>query len=837
MTQESHEPEAKPADETSESTGDEGLDAKLAQPVLKGFEGLDKAMMWAGVFLIVVAGLIVYSSALAIPFHALDRELLVENEALHSVARWPEALDKNSPAPLTLFALALNWAIAPGNPAAFHAVNVLLHLLNGVLVYLLCRRLLGEKTSEAVKMLSGLLFVLHPANVEAVASMGGRAQLLGTFFALVSVLLYLRATRDPKKTGLGYLGLGLLAYVGAFGALESAWCLPLLLFFVEVAANGPRFSARRLIPVLNYFAVLGLIIAAALGAGAGAKIASSVESGEYMARLAGTGQAALRAVWPLNLTVSPAAWQSGIPSMATSVVLSALGLLGAIVTNRYRSVGGTALAWFALALVGGALIVPPEAVMGSKAVYLPLAGLVWCVPWAFSKIPLRPPLRTGAGLICAALILALGVGSYARLALWQSEIELWRDAVRKTPDKNLPKERLGVSYIRKGLRQLADAAVLQESGYESEASQLQADASENLEAGGEVLARVPQGALSAEPLYLLGVAFRRLGDSEAGLDSFLASLRKDASNQACAVEIAQLLQAKALEEDERYGLVRALDYYEYARGLGELSAEALASYATALAETGSFEQAAQVLSAAVKKAEDGAMRFGDQVKGIQTAAQQVQGLQNKVRELQGDYADSDEARLLMAQALVIRKRPLQASYILENVLGRDGRTGTAWVLLGFVRAQMGQTEGFLSEWPRPSASPGQQGRLWVQLAHMCASQGEWDAAETYLLSPSAGMSGVRMPLLSLGVVALQLQQAKRAHDYLERATEAYPEEFAPWMALCDLAMAQGNATAARQYLAEAQERNAPEDEVAKRQERLGGGAPDIPDQSGEVIIR
>ena len=158
-------------------------------------------------------------------------------------------------------------------------------------------------------------------------------------------------------------------------------------------------------------------------------------------------------------------------------------------------------------------------------------------------------------------------------------------------------------------------------------------------------------------------------------------------------------------------------------------------------------------------------------------------------------------------------------------------------MLGFVRARMGQAQAFLTEWPAVPGPAEQQGTVWVRLAHMCASQGDWEAAEIYLRSPSAGMTGVRMPLLSLGVLALQLRQAARAHEYLQQATESYPDEFAPWLALCDLAMAQGNAPAARQYLAEAQKRNAPGEEVAKRQEPLGGAAPAIPDQPGEVIIR
>jgi len=837
VTEESHNPDSQPPAGVAESTDNKELDKRLAAPILKGVEGLDRAMVWAGAFLIIIAGLIAYSAAFAIPFHAADERFLVRNEALHSMARWPESQAADAPAPLTLFALAMNWEVTPGNAASFHALNVLLHLVNGVLVFLVCRRLLGNRVPEAAAMLSGAVFVLHPANVEAVASLAGRAQLLGAFFVLVSVMFYLRATRDRKELRLGYLGLGLVAYACAVGSWGGAWCGPFLITVIEAVTGGSALSWKRFLPLLGYLAVLGLMLSAMLAAQAEPWGELRAMAENSVAGAAGAGQAALRAVWPFGLSVAPVPWETVVPALSILAVLSVLAVLGAAFAFRGRTVGGASVAWFGFALLGGALAVPAAAVLADRMLYLPLAGLAWFLPWGFAKLPHHPTIRTVSGVVCAVLILLLGVTTYARTTMWQSEVLLWRDAVEKAPGQTLPKERLGTVYVQTARQQLAMEKRLRESGYETEASELHASAMENFGFGRDVLGALPPETLSAEPLYFLGLACAQTGDAGAAVENFMSSLRKDSSNQACALEIAHAVQTKASETDDHQGFLRALDYYEYASGLGEIPAEALASYASVLARTGQFEDAARTLAAAAEKTEKGQVAFGEELKAVQTAAQQVRGVENRAQELEAADAGSREARLLRAQSLVGRRRPLQASYLLESALADDSNSVGAWVLLGFVRARMGQAQVFLSDWPAPPGPAEQQGALWVQLAQMCASQGDWAPAETYLLSAPAGMAGVRMPLLSLGVLSLQLRQAKRAHDYLQRATEAYPGEYAPWLALCDLSMAQGNATASRQYLAEAQKRNAPADEVAQRQERTGGAAPEVPQQPGEVIIR
>ncbi len=100
--------------------------------------------------------------------------------------------------PLTFTSLWINYQIGGLNPFGYHLVNVLLHSLNGFLVWRLLERL---KVPGA--WFAALLFLLHPVQVESVAWVTERKNVLSGFFYLSALLSYLRYNEvvrlDPKN--------------------------------------------------------------------------------------------------------------------------------------------------------------------------------------------------------------------------------------------------------------------------------------------------------------------------------------------------------------------------------------------------------------------------------------------------------------------------------------------------------------------------------------------------------------------------------------------------------------------------------------------------------------
>ncbi|MEP5764411.1 MAG: hypothetical protein ABJ308_07445 [Halieaceae bacterium] len=97
--------------------------------------------------------------------------------------------------PLLWLSYALDRLLIPGpSTAAHHAANLIYHWLNSVLVFLILQRLQAQR---AIAFVCAAIFAIHPQNVEAVAWIMARKDLLSTLFGLLAVLLYLKQRQAP----------------------------------------------------------------------------------------------------------------------------------------------------------------------------------------------------------------------------------------------------------------------------------------------------------------------------------------------------------------------------------------------------------------------------------------------------------------------------------------------------------------------------------------------------------------------------------------------------------------------------------------------------------------
>jgi tetratricopeptide (TPR) repeat protein len=151
--------------------------------------------------------------------------------------------------PLTIFMFSLEYSIwkvwAPG----FHVTNLLLHALNGWLVFLLARGLLG---SPLAGLASAVVYLVHPMQTEAVVSVVGRSELL-------AATLFFSAWLAFRK---GRTWLAALAYLLAALAKESAITFPAIVMLELALGEG---GIRRVVESWRRFAVLAATGIAYLG--------------------------------------------------------------------------------------------------------------------------------------------------------------------------------------------------------------------------------------------------------------------------------------------------------------------------------------------------------------------------------------------------------------------------------------------------------------------------------------------------------------------------------------------------------------------------------------------
>ena len=129
--------------------------------------------------------------------------------------------------PLTWLAHASDYQLFGQSPAGHHFTSLLLHLLNVVLLYLL---LYGATGLMGRGFLVAGLFAIHPLNVESVAWVAERKNLLCTFFLFLALAAYGRYVRKPGPAR--YLLVAVL-FVFAVASKPMAITLPCLLFLLD----------------------------------------------------------------------------------------------------------------------------------------------------------------------------------------------------------------------------------------------------------------------------------------------------------------------------------------------------------------------------------------------------------------------------------------------------------------------------------------------------------------------------------------------------------------------------------------------------------------------------
>ncbi len=206
---------------------------------------------------------VLYSIGLGGGYVFDDYPNIVNNPAIHvvhsSLAAWVGAM-MSSPTggigrPMAALSFAINWYMTGGAPGPMKATNLGIHLLNGVLAFLVIRtlvRLYAKRFPQAmdaargdwIAALTAGIWLLSPVNLTAVLYVVQREEALAQVFVLGGLLAYLGGRARMLEGRRGGLVMAIIGLVGgtALGVLakETAIMLPAYAFLVEVFILGFR---------------------------------------------------------------------------------------------------------------------------------------------------------------------------------------------------------------------------------------------------------------------------------------------------------------------------------------------------------------------------------------------------------------------------------------------------------------------------------------------------------------------------------------------------------------------------------------------------------------------
>jgi tetratricopeptide (TPR) repeat protein len=322
-------------------------------------------------------------------------------------------------------------------------------------------------SARYIALLTGLIFVVHPVQTEAVTYIFQRFASLMTLFYLLSMLTYVRWRM--RVEGEGRFGLrgaalyvvSLLSAVLAMKTKENAFTLPLMVFMYEFFFfNGGRFGVGtrvlRLVPLLlgpgDWFAEVSSM------AGYG-----DLSRWDYFLTQYRVLLTYVRLIFfpsDQNINYNYPIYESFFkPQVFVSfLVFVALVSLAAYMTYRSRSKNPTlrlaafGIFWFIIALSVESTLVPLRMLITEYRVYLPSVGAFAAM--ATGSVFLIGRIRyekVALFVTVCAVPVVLGSATYFRNSIWGCEIRLWEDTARKSPENALVHNNLALAYRSKGL--------------------------------------------------------------------------------------------------------------------------------------------------------------------------------------------------------------------------------------------------------------------------------------------------------------------------------------------------------------------------------------------------
>jgi protein O-mannosyl-transferase len=355
--------------------------------------------------------------------------------------------------PLVTLTYFADWALFQGDPRGYHLTNLLLHLLAGLSVYFLGKTICS---TAGVGFLAALIFLVHPAQSEAVGGISFREDLLCALFFFLSLLAYAKSGWKGKINSASY-ALSLLFFILALLSKEMAVSLPLVVTAYLLLIQRRHWPELLRPAVLTFFLIAALYgIARMLFLYQAGTLPAAPGFGDPAGRLVlalkSLGLYGRLAFLPVRLTVEypdplpPVIWSGYLllPALFTAAFLLAAGLRG---KNRTGSFG---LAFFFLTLLPVLNLVPTARLGAERFIYLPLFGFAI---WGAESLVRLSRKETGRLIVFPAtslILLALAAGAAGRNRDWRDNLTLFRRAVAVSPRSSKARHGLGNEYFRLG---------------------------------------------------------------------------------------------------------------------------------------------------------------------------------------------------------------------------------------------------------------------------------------------------------------------------------------------------------------------------------------------------
>jgi len=367
--------------------------------------------------------------------------------------------------PVTWLSHMLDCQLFGLNARAHHMMNLLLHIANTLMLFLVLMRATRSFWRSGFV---AALFALHPLHVESVAWVSERKDVLSTFFWLLAVLSYLRYARLPSVRTyfpvclfltLGLMTKAMLVTLPFTLLLLDYW--PLCRIESAGSAATRDFTRRKWSDLVRekapLFALSAISCSVTFWAQRSGGAVRSLEVWPLDARIANATVAYVQYIaklfWPVGLAIYyphpgyPPIWKVAL--CAAALVAISLFALRAARREPALIVGWL---WYLGTLVPviGIVQIGSQA-MADRYTYVPLIGLFIMLAWS---IPAGVIFRRAAKLAVAVVVVVTFAGlselTRQQVRYWHDSASLFGHALEVTPENSLAQFNLALALGREG---------------------------------------------------------------------------------------------------------------------------------------------------------------------------------------------------------------------------------------------------------------------------------------------------------------------------------------------------------------------------------------------------
>jgi tetratricopeptide (TPR) repeat protein len=516
---------------------------------------------------IAVAAILAYGRTFSVPPIYDDDPSIAYNPTIHHLATafFPPGYATVGGRPILNLTLAANYAISGNRVWSYHALNLLIHVLAGWVLFGIARRTLARRSVQSAPLVAfsiALLWTVHPIQTESVTYIIQRAESLMGLFYLCTLYFFIRGADGERGSKIQWSILSIVACLLGMASKEVMVSAPLVVLLYDRTFIAGTFEAawrrRRwvFVGLASTWLALPFLVMSTHGRGGTAGFGSGVSVRSYLlTELPAVIHYLRLSLWPCPLIFD---YGTALAPFSMKVLLSALVVAGLFAGTLWALVKRPALGFlgavfFAILAPSSSFVPIASEPVAEHRMYLALIPVV-----ALAVLGLYRWMGRTAFPVCLLAAFAMCVGTFIRNEAYASGESIWSDTVAKLPENERAHNDLGIALFDEG-------RTLEAIAQYERALQLKADLAEAHSNLANALAKVPgrldeaiaeyKEAIRLKPVdakahnnlgkILIGLP----GRISEGVDQFLEAVRIDPDLFAAHNNLGNALVSEGRTDD------------------------------------------------------------------------------------------------------------------------------------------------------------------------------------------------------------------------------------------------------------------------------------------------